>query len=82
MPKIILEGPEPFDLVAQREPSSIAERGTVAMTLPVCAADFPEAVFQIRVLMTPDQADYVSSQLRPVATTARMQLRYTWKSPR
>lgn len=76
MPKIILEGPEPFDLAAQREPSSVAERGTVAMTLPVRAADYPEAVFQIRILMTPEQADYVSAQLKPAATTARVQLRY------
>ncbi len=75
MPKITLEGPAPFDLVAQQQPTSIAERGMIAMTLPVYAPNSPDIVFQIRVLMTVDQADYLSSQLRPVSTTARMQLR-------
>lgn len=76
MPRIILDGPQPFDLEAQEQPVSTAEHGIVAMTLPVLAHDFPGEVFQIRVLMTPEQADYIRAQLQPVAMTARMQLRF------
>ena len=55
MAKIILEGPQPFDLVAPQQPTSSAELGIVAMTLPVYAPDSPSNVVQIRLLMTPEQ---------------------------
>jgi hypothetical protein len=76
MPEITLKGPAPFDLEAQNHPSSVADNGRVTMTLPVSFDGKPEVVFQIRILMTPDDANYLASQLVPVVTTARNQLRF------
>jgi len=73
--KIVLEGPQPFDLEAMNNPTSTASRGIVAVTLPVYDPRSPSNVVQIRLLMTPEEAEYMSRQLGPVVTTARMQLR-------
>ena len=80
MATLSLEGPQPFDLVAKNHPTSTAERGTVTVTLPVYDPRSPANVVQIRLLMTPEEAEHMSRQLVPVVTTARMQLRYAVKT--
>lgn len=78
MAKLILEGPQPIDLVAKNHPTSTAERGIVMMTLPVYDPQNPEDVVQIRIQMTPDDAEYASHQLGPAVMTARVQLK-NWR---
>jgi hypothetical protein len=73
MTAITLAGPEPYDLEAQQHIVSIALGGIVTTTLRVCAHDTPGAVFEIRLHMSPDEADRVSAQLRLAVGAARNQ---------
>src|SRR5271170_5707115 len=56
MGHVIFRGREPFDLIAQRLPSAIAENGIVVATLPIFASGFPGNSIQVRVLLKPQQA--------------------------
>jgi hypothetical protein len=38
---VVLEGREPFDLIAQRLPSAVAANGIVMATVPIYAPRFP-----------------------------------------
>jgi hypothetical protein len=81
MPEITLKGAQPFDLFAQEQAVSTGLDGIVAMTVPVCAEGSPENVFQIRLLVTPEMADYMVAQLRPAAMAARTRSPRQPKSP-
>jgi hypothetical protein len=71
MGRIIFAGPEPFDLIPQRNSTTVAEGETVAMTLPVFSGGFPDNVVQIRILLNPDEAEHAAIQLRDAARAAR-----------
>ncbi len=71
MGDIILRGREPFDLIAQRLPSAIAENRTVVATLPIFASGFPGDSVQIRLLLDPRQAEDLARQLLLEAKRAR-----------
>jgi hypothetical protein len=72
MGHIVLQGREPFDLiVAQRLPSAAAGNKIVVATLPIFAARFPGNSTEIRVLLTPPQAEDLARQLLVEAKKAR-----------
>lgn len=75
MAEIILNGPEPFDLIAQRHATSIAANGIVATTLPVSYSGLAATVFQIRLLLTLDEAENLSKELSHSISALRSQLR-------
>jgi hypothetical protein len=66
---------EPFELRLQQLPSARSEDGTVVLTLPVYAFDFPANTVEIRVPMSIQQADDLWGQLQPALTMARIQAR-------
>jgi hypothetical protein len=68
---LILQGREPFDLIAQRLPSAIAENKIVVATLPIFAPGFPGNSTEIRLLLTPHQAEDLARQLLLEAKKAR-----------
>jgi hypothetical protein len=71
MGHVIFRGREPFDLIAQRLPSAIAENGIVVATLPIFASGFPSNSIQVRVLLKPQQAEDLARQLLLEAKQAR-----------
>jgi hypothetical protein len=71
MGHVIFRGREPFDLIAQRLPSAIAENGIVVATLPIFASGFPGNSIQVRVLLKPQQAEDLARQLLLEAKQAR-----------
>jgi hypothetical protein len=74
MGHILFKGREPFDLIARRLPSAIAEGGIVAATLPIFASGFPGNEVQIRLLLNPHQAEDLARQLLLEAKQARENL--------
>ncbi len=71
MTDLVLKGPQPFDLMPQRDATAVAEGENVSMTLPVFAFGFPENAAQIRLLLTPDQALQIVDQLHGALAIAR-----------
>lgn len=71
MGDIIFRGREPFDLIAQRLPSAIAENKIVVATLPIFASGFPGNSTEIRLLLAPHQAEDLARQLLLEAKKAR-----------
>jgi hypothetical protein len=72
---IFYEGSEPFELIPQRQPEATAEGGSVVVILPVFAGNLHGNEARIRLVLTPDQAEYISRQLAPVVVTARANAR-------
>jgi len=68
---IVLQGREPFDLIAQGLPTAIAENKIVAATLPLYSPGFPNDSAEIRLLLTPRQAEDLARQLLIEAKKAR-----------
>ena len=60
---VVLEGREPFDLVAQRLPSAVAVNGLVAATVPIYSPRFPSNTADVRILLNPEQAEDLARQL-------------------
>ena len=75
MGTIIFEGQEPFELIPQSQPTAIAEGGNVVLTLPVFVQRIHGSDVRIRLVLNPDQAEYISRQLVPMVTAARMNAR-------
>ena len=71
MGDIVFRGREPFDLIARRLPSAIAENKIVVATLPIFASGFPGNSTEIRLLLTPHQAEDLARQLLLEAKKAR-----------
>jgi hypothetical protein len=71
MGHILFRGREPFDLIAQRLPSAIAENRTVVATVPMFAPGFPGNSVEIRLLLEPHQAEDLARQLLLEAKKAR-----------
>jgi hypothetical protein len=71
MTDLVLKGPQPFDLIPQRDATAVAEGENVNMTLPVFALGFPENAAQIRLSLTPGQALQIVEQLQGALTIAR-----------
>jgi hypothetical protein len=71
MGDIVFRGREPFDLIAQRLPSAIAENKIVVATLPIFALGFPGNSTEIRLLLAPHQAEDLARQLLLEAKKAR-----------
>jgi hypothetical protein len=71
MGDIVFRGREPFDLIAQRLPSAIAENKIVVATLPIFASGFPGNSTEIRLLLAPHQAEDLARQLLLEAKKAR-----------
>jgi hypothetical protein len=71
MGDIRFRGREPFDLIARRLPSAMAENGTVVATVPIFASGFPGNSVQIRLLLNPHQAEDLARQLLLEAKQAR-----------
>ena len=71
MGHIVFRGRKPFDLVSQRLPSAIAENQIVVATLPIYATGFPGNSTEIRLLLTPHQAEDLAGQLLLEAKKAR-----------
>jgi hypothetical protein len=63
MGHIILRGREPFDLIAHRLGSAVAENGTVVATVPIFAPSLVGNVAEIRILLNPQQAEDLARQL-------------------
>ncbi len=68
---IVVHGREPFDIVAQRLPSAMTENKIVVATLPIFAPGFPGNSTEIRLLLTPPQAEDLARQLLVEAKKAR-----------
>ena len=68
---IVLQGREPFELIAQGLPSAITENKIVVVTLPLYATGFPGNSTEIRLLLTPHQAEDLARQLLLEAKKAR-----------
>jgi hypothetical protein len=68
---IVFRGREPFDLIAHRLPSAIAENKIVVATLPIFATGFPGSSTEIRLLLTPHQPEDLARQLLLAAKKAR-----------
>jgi hypothetical protein len=71
MGHIVFRGREPFDLIAQRLPSAIAEYKTVVATVPMFASGFPGNSVEVRLLLNPHQAEDLARQLLLEAKKAR-----------
>ena len=71
---VVLHGREPFDLVAQRLPSALAINGLVAATVPIHAPRFPGYTADVRILLSPEQAEDLARQLLLEAKNARDRL--------
>ena len=71
MGHIILRGREPFDLIAHRLGSAVAENGTVVATVPIFAAGLPGNIAEVRILLNPQQAEDLARQLLLEAKRAR-----------
>ena len=65
------EGRGPFDLVAQRLSSAIAENKIVVANAAEYATGFPGNSTEIRLLLTPHQAEDLARQLLLEAKKAR-----------
>ena len=63
MGSIVLQGREPFDLIAHRLATAVAESKTVAATVPIFAPGFPGNIAEIRILLNPQQAEDLARQL-------------------
>ena len=68
---VLLQGREPFDLIADRLPSAIAVNGLVAATVPIYAPSLPGNVADVRILLNPQQAEDLGRQLLFEAKKAR-----------
>lgn len=68
---VLLQGREPFDLVADRLPSAVAVNGLVAATVPIYAPGLPGNVADVRILLNPQQAEDLGRQLLLEAKKAR-----------
>ena len=68
---VVLEGREPFDLIARRLPSAIAVNGLVAATVSVYAPRFPGNTADVRILLNPQQAEDLARRLLLEAKKAR-----------
>ena len=71
---VVLQGREPFDLVAQRLPSAVAVNGLVAATVPIYSPRFPSNTADVRILLNPEQAEDLARQLLLEAKNARERL--------
>jgi hypothetical protein len=71
MTELILQGPQPFDLILERDTTTVAEGESVAATLPIFVPGFPENVAQIRLLLNPYQAEQLARGLQEAALRAR-----------
>jgi hypothetical protein len=67
----VLQGREPFDLIAQGLPSAITENKIVVATLPLYATGFPNNSAEIRLLLTPQQVEDLARQLLVEAKKVR-----------
>ena len=79
---VLLQGREPFDLIAERLPSAIAVNGLVAATVPIYAPSLPGNVADVRILLNPQQAEDLSRQLLFEAKKARESPGPTYKPGR
>jgi hypothetical protein len=70
MSTITLLGPEPIELVPQRDATAAADRGSVVMTLRVRAPASWDTAVSFRVLLTPGQAQSVALELTEAAISA------------
>jgi hypothetical protein len=68
---VVLQGREPFDMVADRLPSAVAVNGLVAATVPIHAPGSPGNVAGVRILLNPQQAEDLGPQLLLEAKKAR-----------
>jgi hypothetical protein len=71
MGSIVLQGREPFDLIAHRLATAVAESKIVAATVPIFAPGFPGNIAEIRILLNPQQAEDLARQLLLEAKRAR-----------
>jgi hypothetical protein len=71
---VVLEGREPFDLIAPRLPYAVAVNGLVAATVPICSPRFPGNTADVRILLKPEQAEDLARQLLLEAKNARERL--------
>jgi hypothetical protein len=71
MGHILFRGREPFDLIAQRLPSAIAENRIVVATVSMFASGFPGNSVEVRLLLNPHQAEDLARQLLLEAKKAR-----------
>ena len=71
MGHIILRGREPFDLIAHRLASAVAENGMVVASVPIFAPGVAGNVAEIRILLNPQQAEDLARQLLVEAKRAR-----------
>jgi hypothetical protein len=68
---VVLEGREPFDLIAQRLPSAVAANGIVMATVQIYAPRFPGNTADVRILLNPQQAEDLARRLLLEAKKAR-----------
>ena len=68
---IVAQGREPFDRIAKRLPSASVENKIVVANLPIYATGFPNNFAEIRLLLTPHQAEDLARQLLIEAEKAR-----------
>jgi hypothetical protein len=76
MPTISFEGNKPVDLSCLQEPTTTAEHGNVTTTLRVSDPRTSGSTYQIRLLLTIEQAEYLAGQIRPAITIAKTQQRH------
>ena len=75
MPNLLIEDYKTIELVAQTNPTTIAQHETVTMNLPVISEQLPDLTFQIQVRMTMEQAQYLAGQIPSALMVAKNNLR-------